>query len=137
MKIITGGLKGLMIQIMVQTSGTSEYFPTYECMQHLKKGMPVDGTQKCVACFNFVTSIKPAAAAHGQSLLYAFLSISVNKGFAVQVHYIEPESNQAFRVCYSISIMALLFILETFRATNTNKLSVFSSLCSLNSDLVA
>lgn len=79
MKIMKGELKGLMIWIMGQTSATLEDFPTCECMQHLIKEMPVDGTQKCAACFSFVTSLKAAIAAHGQFFFMHFLASELIK----------------------------------------------------------
>lgn len=47
------------------------------------------------------------------------------------------EQSSIQSVLLSISVMALQFILETFRATHTNKLSILSLLWSLSSDIVA
>lgn len=46
-----------MIQIMGQTVKPLKDFSTYECTQYLKKEMPVDGPQKYVVQFCFITEI--------------------------------------------------------------------------------
>lgn len=45
--------------------------------------MPVDGTQKCVACFSFVTSLKATIAAH--QVLYI---CTILQALRAQVYYL-------------------------------------------------